>query len=422
MAFIQSILNLGAIIIMPIIITILGVVFGQKPSKALRAGITVGIGFVGISLVTGLMGNALEPVTTALSQKLDLGLSVPDVGWPVLSAIAFATSMVPIVFLLCFVLNVLMITFNLTKTMNVDIWNYWHFIYCGALVQYVTKSMVLGVIAAVISFVIINKMADWSAPKMQEFTGIPGVSFPHTDSLSWMPIGIAVNWLLDRIPGINKINIDAKKLNEKLGILGEPMMLGFILGIALGLVTGFNISESLVFGMNLAAIMFILPRMIKILMEGLVPLTDSAKEFMKKRLPGKEIYIGLDAAVAIGRPEIITTGIVLIPITLLIAAVLPGNSLLPLIDLTALPYWVIWAVIPSKGNLFRSIITATVFAVIWLLCASALAPIVTAIAASINFDSGFNGTISSLSAGSQGIPNLVYLFFRFVAKLFGFGV
>lgn len=421
MEIIQDILNLGAIVVMPIIILVLGMVFGQKPSKAIRAGITVGIGFVGISLVTGLMGTALEPVTTALTQRLGLALSVPDVGWPVLSAIAFATSIVPIVFLCCLLLNMVMIALNLTKTMNVDIWNYWHFIYCGALVQYATGSMVLGVISAVIAFTAINLLADFSAPKMQEFTGIPGVSFPHTDSMSWMPIGIAINWVLDKIPGISKINIDAKKLNEKLGILGEPMMLGFILGFALGLAAGFDISKSLVFGMNLAAIMFILPRMVKILMEGLAPLTESARTFMQKRFPGKEIYIGLDAAVAIGRPEIITTGIILIPITLLLAAVMPGNVLLPLVDLTALPYWVIWAVIPSKGNLFRSIITATIFAAIWLTCASLLAPMVTTLANSIHFDSGFTGSISSLSAGSQGIPNLIYLIVTSIARLFGIG-
>ena len=421
MEIIQKILNLGAIVMMPIIITILGKIFGQKLSKSIRAGITVGIGFVGISLVTGLMSSALEPVTTAMTSKLHLSLSVPDVGWPVLSAISFATSMVPIVFICCLLLNMVMIALNLTKTMNVDIWNYWHFIYCGALIQYATGSMTVGVIGAVISFVIINKLADFSAPAMQKFTGIPGVSFPHTDSVSWMPVGIAVNWLLDKIPGINKINIDANKLNQKLGILGEPMMLGFILGIVLGLITGFDISQSLIFGMNLAAIMFILPRMVKILMEGLTPLTESARQFMQSRFPGKEIYIGLDAAVAIGRPEIITTGIILIPITLLIAAVLPGNVLLPLVDLTALPYWVIWAVIPSKGNLFRSIITASVFAVIWLTCASLLAPVVTTLANSIHFDSGFTGTISSLSAGSQGIPNLVYVIISFVAKLLGLG-
>ena len=49
------------------------------------------------------------------------------------------------------------------------------------------------------------------------------------------------------------------------------MMVGTILGILLGVITD-TISKVLLFGISIGGVMFILPRMVRILMEGLLPL------------------------------------------------------------------------------------------------------------------------------------------------------
>ena len=49
------IIGLGAAVMMPIIFTILGVCIGIKLSKALKSGLLVGVGFVGLSVVTALL-------------------------------------------------------------------------------------------------------------------------------------------------------------------------------------------------------------------------------------------------------------------------------------------------------------------------------------------------------------------------------
>ena len=51
MSVLQYILDLGSSVVMPLIITILGLILGQKFSKAFRSGMTIGIGFIGINLV-----------------------------------------------------------------------------------------------------------------------------------------------------------------------------------------------------------------------------------------------------------------------------------------------------------------------------------------------------------------------------------
>lgn len=66
MAVINTILGLGASVIMPIVIFILGVVFGMKIKNALRAGLTVGIGFTGINLAIGLVSDNLGGLVKAM--------------------------------------------------------------------------------------------------------------------------------------------------------------------------------------------------------------------------------------------------------------------------------------------------------------------------------------------------------------------
>ena len=55
----KYIIGLGAAVMMPIIFTILGVCIGIKLPKALKSGLLVGVGFVGLSVVTALLTSSL---------------------------------------------------------------------------------------------------------------------------------------------------------------------------------------------------------------------------------------------------------------------------------------------------------------------------------------------------------------------------
>lgn len=419
MVVLNYILNLGASVVMPLIITILGLILGQKFSKAFRSGMTIGVGFIGINLVIGLMGDFVSPAAQAMVERFGMNLSVIDVGWPVSSSIAFATRIVPFVFIVCFVLNIIMLATNTTKTLNIDIWNYWHFILTGSLVQFLTGSMIAGVVASGVTFVIIMKMADFSAPRVQEYFGLPGVSLPHTETVSWAPLCILLDKVYDKIPGINKIHFDGDTIQEKFGIIGDPMVLGLILGAGIGALAGYDSSAIITLAVNMAAVMFILPRMVKILMEGLMPLSEDAKKFMAKKFPGKEVNIGMDAAIATGSPMVISASLIMIPVTLALAVLLPGNKLLPLVDLATLPFFMIWPVVASKGNLFRSLITGTLMMIAILYIGTNLAPTVTQIAHSTGFAFPKGASsVSSLDVGAHLVPYVIYKIGEFVQMIF----
>ena len=119
--FFQYIVNLGVSVMMPLIITVLGLIFGNKFSASFKSGLTVGVGFVGLNVIATLMTTAISPVTKALVENYNFHLVATDIGWGVGSSLAWGTQIVPFVFITVIATNVVMILLNWTKTMDVDI-------------------------------------------------------------------------------------------------------------------------------------------------------------------------------------------------------------------------------------------------------------------------------------------------------------
>ena len=58
------------------------------------------------------------------------------------------------------------------------------------------------------------------------------------------------------------------------------MMVGTILGLLLGVAARYDLKGILTMGISIGAVMFILPRMVRILMEGLLPISEAIKKFL----------------------------------------------------------------------------------------------------------------------------------------------
>lgn len=387
----------GATIMLPIIITILALILGAKFGRAVRAGITVGIAFIGINLVIGLMWGALTEVGQALVTNMGIQRTVYDVGWPSAAAIAFGTDVGLAVIPIALLVNLVLLVTRVTKTLNVDIWNFWHFAFIGSMVAIVTDSLVYGLVAAAIASAFALFLADWTAKAVQSFYNVPGISIPHLTSAPGVPFAILVNWIFEKIPGLRDMKADPDTIRKKWGIFGEPVILGLIIGLVLGVLAfAFNIPEGqaalvtvskiLGVGMNLAAVMLLLPRMVAILMEGLIPVSEAAREFMQKRASGREIYIGLDSAILIGHPAAISTALVLVPIAILLSLILPGNQVILFADLAVIPFVVAMFAPLMKGNIVRMIVAGTLELLVGFYIATAMAPMFTNAAASAGFE------------------------------------
>lgn len=133
--------SLGATVLLPIVIFVIAVVMGAKPGRAFRAGVTIGVAFIGINLVVGLMFTSLSDVAQAIVKNTGITRDVVDVGWPSAAAIAFGSSVGLWVIPIGIAVNVLLLMTRMTRTLNVDVWNFWHFAFIGSLVVAATDSL-----------------------------------------------------------------------------------------------------------------------------------------------------------------------------------------------------------------------------------------------------------------------------------------
>ncbi|MBU5440148.1 PTS galactitol transporter subunit IIC [Tissierella sp. MSJ-40] len=384
MNIINTIINMGPSVMMPIIFFILALIFGVKVGKAFKAGMLVGIGFEGINLVIGLLLNSLGPAAEAMVARFGLNLTVVDPGWPVGATIGWGSPIVPFVVFGGLLINLLLLVFNLTKTVNIDIFNYWHFLLTGGVIYAITDNVVIASIGALIHFVIAIIIADKTAPKIQEAYDLKGVSFAHATSAMYVPIGVATNWIIEKIPGLNKIDANPDLITKKFGIMGEPLTLGTILGALLGVLAGFNITEIMILAIKVASVMVLLPAMINVLVEGLVTVRDAAEATLKKKFPNREFYIGLDTALLIGDPAILATGLLMIPAALLLAIILPGNKVLPFVDLASLVFLIPMVSPYCRKNMFRIFVTGLVVITLVLYIGTDIAPYYTMAAETAN--------------------------------------
>ena len=129
---VQYILGLGASVMLPIMLTIVGLIFRLPFGKSLKSGLTVGIGFIGINLVIGVLSSNLGPAAQAMVENFGVSLNIIDTGWPSAAAASWASPVSAVMIPICVVVNLIMLFTKTTKTLDIDLWNYWHFIAAAA--------------------------------------------------------------------------------------------------------------------------------------------------------------------------------------------------------------------------------------------------------------------------------------------------
>ena len=406
---INAFLEMGVPIITPVLLFLLSLIFRVPLGRAVRAAITYGIGFIGIFLVLDLLLGALAGVAELLVQNTGAAFDVVDVGWPVLAAIAFGVPTFATIFIGTIVVNLVMFALKWTKTLDIDFHNYYHWVVPATVVYFATNNLAVGTIVGLVNVVITLKIADWTEKHVAEWWDLPGISIPHMSTVGWYPFCYFIDWVLDRIPGINKIRIDPRGLQEKVGVIGEPMLLGAIIGLGLGFAARIPFVDVINLAMNLGASMVLMPRMISLLMEGLVPIFQYARQWMLDRFPGYDFRIGLDAAVLVGKPEVLLIGMLMVPIMIGLALVLPGNRVLPFADLAILAFFMTWTVGVNRGNLFRGLIIGTLICVVILYGSGFVAPTLTAMGNAAGFESNVAGLYVSLEGGAITGSQLINL-------------
>ena len=250
-----------------------------------------------------------------------------------------------------------------------------------------------------------------------------GISIPQPFCQGFVPFAEAINKGLDKIPGFDKLDIDAEGMKKRFGLLGEPLFLGVIVGILIGALSCESWSEVvekipyiLGVGIKMGAVMELIPRITSLFIEGLKPISEATRDLINRKFKGaKGLNIGMSPALVIGHPTTLVVSLLLIPVTLVLAVILPGNEFLPLASLAGM-FYIFPLVLPiTKGNVVKTFIIGLVVIMIGLYFVTDLAPFFTQAAqdvfaktgdAAVAIPSGFEG--GSLDFASSPLAWVIF--------------
>lgn len=374
---VKYIIELGPVILLPGILLIISLIVTRKPLKNLKNCAFIFTGLVGVSLLLTLFVNFFNPIANTIILNSTKDYTIIDAGWLVSKVLILNSPVIVQIIIAAIGLNLIMLLFRLTRTINVDLWNYWCFLLAGSVIFAITEIKWLAILISLIVAAITLVLSDIYAPYISNYSGPSGVSTPHAQVICWAPFSQLINTIFNKIPFIRRIHIFYEEIQYRLGFFSEPLVAGFILGFIIGAITryknfylnlGNNLSYALSSGLTLCFIFILLPRTVNLLFKGLTPTINDIRDFLKRKVTKRELYIGVNPVILAGIPSTIIMSVIIIPLTVYISTILPGSTILPSADLIMIPLILIWVITPSKGDIFRSFITAIIIipVVLWI--------------------------------------------------------
>ena len=210
-----------------------------KVLDALRSAIYVAAAIVGMNAMVGIFSGAATPVLQLVVESTGLKLNIIDLGVGSSYASAlFPLSFYSILLVVGLLVNAAMILLKFTDTFDVDVFNYSVWALAASYVWAITGSIPLAILAYAINEVIVLKFANLTAPAIEKAYGLDGVSIPHGNAVIFAPVGLFVNWVIEKIPALAKIDWSPEKIEERFGGMVSPSTIGFVMGIVLGAAGG----------------------------------------------------------------------------------------------------------------------------------------------------------------------------------------
>ena len=414
--------NFGSAIVVPFIIFIIALIFRVKPAKAFLSALYAGVSLEGFTLVIGAYTPIITPLVQNMSDVMSnitgVQLNTFDVGWQATSVVAFATSAGMIYLGLGIALQTILFLVKWTNIFQPsDLWNNYSYIVWGAMVIFKTNNFILGIACMVLLNLYSLLISELVAKRWSKYYNYPNCTIIAMHNVEPAIFAIIIDPIFNLI-GLNKVKLNPESIGKKLGFIGEPMTLGFILGGLIGILgstatigTLAGWGTILQAAVATAAIMAIFPKIASMFAQAFAPITDAARVFMKDS-GDREWYIAVNDAVGYGEPATLTSGLLLIPIMVVVATILPGNQVLPVVDLLAIPYMVQGLVAVFRGNMSKVLVAGTIWFSLGLLMCTATAPLFTQVAGSAGFAIPAGAAmITSFNILGKPLMGLVFLAF-----------
>lgn len=376
-AIILGIYNAGAGVFLPLVFFVVGLFFRMKPGNALRAGLKAGIGLTGVSLITNYLITTLSPVISYYAETSSgARFDIVDVPWSVSAALPFA---LPIsVFLIpCFaVLTVVLVRMKVFHTLQLSIWDYGQQLTVIGFIYVLSGNMILAVACGFLNFIFCLWCGDKYAERWSETLGLEGTTSSNVTQMSMaFPVCWIANKIMDLIPAVKNNNFTPEKISKKIGIFGEPAVIGLIVGMFMAIITKQDITSIFSIGMGVSASIVLIPHTIKIFLDGVGALTQGAQAWAGNKLgEGHKVYIACDMAMSVGSPVVITINSLMIPLAVAFALLVPGFRYFPTGLMGGIIYMVGICTVYCKNDFARSFVCSALYVFFMMSLMNFLAP------------------------------------------------
>jgi PTS system galactitol-specific IIC component len=402
----------GPLFMILIVFTVIGLLLRMGVLNAIKNGMLIAAGFGGVYIVVDYFLAHITPAAQALAEMFGGVFSYTDVGWAASAAYAFASPWAYVVIVIMLGVNLLMIFTKMTDTLNLNIWDYWEPIFAVLVLQLLTGNIVLGLVFAAVLQWFILMATDFNAQRGYcKDLGFEGLAFYQGGTAVWGPVGHYIAKVLDKI-GLKEAKFTPEYIQDKFGVVGEPAVLGSIIGLLMGVAARFYWVDIILLMIALATSLVLIPMMSGIVMQALVPVSEAAASFMKKSAgkSGRQLFIGVDPAIAVGNTTVLATTILMVPIMLVLAFIIPGALVIPLADLPSLLFIWVYLVAPNKFDIVRTVITATIVGVFAIVLGSHSAAAATLVATSNGLEVAAGTGVTSMLVALSPEINLATFF------------
>lgn len=421
MAFLEVLKNildtLGSVVIVPVMIFIIALFMRVPVKKAFISGLSIGIGLEGFNLLIGSFSGVIAPVVQRMVDVSGINLPIFDIGWQAGAMIAYSTNIGLLFMGLCIALQLLMFATKFTNVFQAtDLWNNYSYMIYGSMCYLVTKNFWLSFGCMLVLLLFTTVCAEFISRRFANYYGYEGCTVSMLHIAGDAPYAFFMNWLLNKF-GLYKIKADPTTLKKRLGFIGDPMVLGAIVGLILGISGNFDrmltlegLGSILTCTIATSAVMTIFPKIASIFAGAFTSITSAAR----KNAKGKDMIISVNDATVYGETAGLTTGLICMPIILLLAFILLGNKVLPVLNLVAIPYGMLTFISMSNGNIVKSVISALGKLILTLYISTLIAPMFTQIALSVGIEIAAGLTLVT-AWGSVDHPIGIAVMYAFIS-------
>jgi len=349
-----------------------------------------------VALIVSLASTYNQDITK-FSSNLGLNLNIIDLGWAPAAIVTWSSIFNLVVLVIMGLINLIMIHFGKTQTLDIDIFDIWHLSFVGLLAIYMGANIFISLVFVIVLGILKLINSDLMKPTFNDLMNDKNSPMTSTHMNYLMnPVVMLLNKICDILfPWLDKVQINSSKFNKAVGFWSSKFATGFFVGIFIGLIGQISMKNTLNLGFQIGAYLEIFNIIGSWLTSSLNPIIQIFTDFLNKKA-GKNIhFVGLDWAFLSSRPEVWSTANILAPCLIIEALLLPGNRILPLGGLIAMGITPALLVV-TRGRVLRMVVIGVIEIPIFLWSATLSAPLITSMVKNILINKNVNiGLIGS---------------------------